>query len=132
MDALGSGRQPSFGKRRQLIPDGINHPLRHLEEASKLTHPFDEESEVKAMRRESEMDDPVKVRTALLEKLRTWSIDPEVRKRDGELKTRAGIGFTRLGKKLHLGLMERVQKEIHIGFRPPPLMQHWAPNHGES
>ena len=126
-NALYSGRQPSFGKRKQLIMDGINHPLRHLKEASTLRHPFDQEIEVKpihmsCLKAEVLMDDPIKTRSALLEKLESLSLDPEVRRRDEELKGRAGIAFTKLGMKLNLGLMERVQKEAHMEDSAIPLL----------
>lgn len=45
--AVEAGRQPSFGKRTQMIGDGINDPLRHLKEATGLKHPFDSTSSVK-------------------------------------------------------------------------------------
>lgn len=36
-----SGRQPGYGKRTQLIPDGLNDPKAHLDQAMKLVHPFE-------------------------------------------------------------------------------------------
>ena len=46
-EALQAGKQPSFGKRQQLIPDGLGDPLRHLELAKQLPHPFDAENAIK-------------------------------------------------------------------------------------
>eukprot|EP00435_Cladocopium_sp_Y103_P053256 s448_g17.t1 len=46
---LKAGRQPSYGKREQLIPDGLQNPLQHLEEALKLEHPFNVEASLKSM-----------------------------------------------------------------------------------
>ena len=38
--AVEAGRQPSYGKRNPLIPDGLLSPERHMEVAKKLHHPF--------------------------------------------------------------------------------------------
>ena len=45
--AVESGRQPSYGKRTSLIPDGLNSPNRHFDLARTLKHPFLEEQVVK-------------------------------------------------------------------------------------
>eukprot|EP00435_Cladocopium_sp_Y103_P046884 s338_g13.t1 len=42
-----AARQPGYGKRVQLIPDGENDPIRHLEKAIQLEHPFSNESVLK-------------------------------------------------------------------------------------
>ena len=47
-EAVQAGKQPSYGKRQQLIPDGLGDPLKHLELAKQLPHPFDAENAVKA------------------------------------------------------------------------------------
>ena len=39
--AVQSGKQPSYGKRVQRIPDGLNDPALHLSLALGLIHPFD-------------------------------------------------------------------------------------------
>ena len=39
--AVKAGKQPSFGKRTQLIPDGLQNQMLHLERAVCLTHPFE-------------------------------------------------------------------------------------------
>ena len=46
--AVESGRQPSYGKRTSLIPDGLNSPNHHFDLARTLKHPFLEEQIVKA------------------------------------------------------------------------------------
>ena len=40
-EAIQSGRQPSYGGRTQLIPDGLNDPEKHLRRAKELRHPFE-------------------------------------------------------------------------------------------
>ena len=42
-----AARQPGYGKRVQLIPDGENDPIRHLEKALLLEHPFSKETVLK-------------------------------------------------------------------------------------
>ena len=39
-EAIAAAKQPSYGKRAQLIPDGLGNPRRHLERARQLEHPF--------------------------------------------------------------------------------------------
>ena len=41
--ALESSRQPSYGKRSQLIEDGLESPSEHLKRAKLLHHPFDDQ-----------------------------------------------------------------------------------------
>ena len=48
MATLESGRQPSYGKRQQLIPDGLNSVREHLERAMRLDHPFNTTESLKA------------------------------------------------------------------------------------
>eukprot|EP00435_Cladocopium_sp_Y103_P026213 s4096_g6.t1 len=45
---LEAGRQPSYGKREQLIPDGLQSEKGHLEEALRLQHPFETQQVLKA------------------------------------------------------------------------------------
>ena len=47
LSMLEAGRQPSYGKRQQLIPDGLNSTLLHLREARELVHPFNETQSLK-------------------------------------------------------------------------------------
>ena len=125
--AVEAGRQPSFGKRTQMIRDGINDPLRHLKEAMGLKHPFDSTSSVKEdhVRNtiwEKEQVDPNRERLALLSALESLSRDPEVIRRDSELKEGRSCTFKRIGEKLNLGLMERVQALVDIEDKAVPLL----------
>ena len=47
LHALEAGRQPSYGKRTQLIPDGLGSPESHFAKAKSLQHPFDTEFALK-------------------------------------------------------------------------------------
>ena len=42
-----AARQPGYGKRVQLIPDGMHDPMAHMEAALKLQHPFNKENVLK-------------------------------------------------------------------------------------
>ena len=46
-----AGAQPSYGKRTQLISDGLNSPSQHLTRAKTLVHPFTENLTLKATHR---------------------------------------------------------------------------------
>ena len=46
-----AGAQPSYGKRTQLISDGLNSPSQHLARAKTLVHPFTENLTLKATHR---------------------------------------------------------------------------------
>ena len=125
--AVDSGRQPSFGKRKQLIPDGLNDPTRHLEKARKLQHPFERMEGLKQIHKhclsmEKEMKDPARVRQDTLEMLKRAAHYPEVIRRDEELKALGGIASEKLGKKLNLGLMEWVQSRCGIEDPAVPLL----------
>ena len=47
-----SNRQAGYGKRVQLIPDGLSDPLSHLAQAMKLAHPFSAQNTLKQDHRE--------------------------------------------------------------------------------
>ena len=42
-----AAKQPGYGKRRQLIPDGTQDPVKHLEKALKVGHPFNADTVLK-------------------------------------------------------------------------------------
>ena len=125
--AVESGRQPSFGKRRQLIPDGLSNPREHLKRALELEHPFDNISAVKEdhLRNtdwEKAQEDPNRERLALLSRLESLSKDPKVIERDAQLKEGSSHTFRKIGQKLNLGLMERVQEWAEIEDKAIPLV----------
>ena len=121
-----SGRQPGFGKRKQLIPDGINNTRLHLQKAVKLEHPFDSEGGLKqihleALERRSSMVHPIEEREKLLSYLAKLSQSEEVRSRDSELKKLGSEGAKKLGQRLNLGLMEKVQDLVLMEDKAVPL-----------
>ena len=121
-----SGRQPGFGKRKQLIPDGMNNTRLHLQKAIKLKHPFDSEGGLKqihseALERRSSMANPIEEREKLLSHLAKLGRSKEVRDRDSELKKLGSEGAKKLGQRLNLGLMEKVQELVLMEDRAVPL-----------
>ena len=124
--AVAAGRQPSFGKRTQVIKDGINDPLKHLEEARKLIHPFDLPRGLKAMHEEGlkwslAQENLSDARRKILKAVRELKSDAKVRRRDVELKKLSGPSF-RLGQKMDLGLMEALQDLVLIEDKAVPLL----------
>ena len=125
--AVASGRQPSFGKRNQMIRDGINDPVLHMKKALLLSHPFDGEGGLKMMHRmcldwELSCMTPDRFRKEAISSIRSLKGDPTTRKRDLELKSLSSVSFKQLGQKLDLGLMEAVQKQVGVEDELLPLL----------
>ena len=125
---LESGKQPSFGKRFQIISDGINDPERHLEEALKLDHPFNTSVSLKQDHRKvldelrvSHLQD-VKRRLTVLQTWERLAKSEEVLKRQDEHDLRASHTARRLGLKPRTGLMEKLQEIYQIEDRAVPLL----------
>lgn len=124
---MGAARQPGFGKRTQLIPDGLDDPVQHLRRALGLEHPFMVSTVLKGdhkacIRWESTHQDPNAERLRLLEALRSLKRSKEVRRRDVELKAKAGIAAQKLGQRMELGLMEAVQGLVAMEDKAIPLL----------
>ena len=125
--AVASGRQPAFGKRTQLIPDGLCNPLKHLERARELVHPFDVPQGLKEMHSQGlewaqNVDDVNESRKSTLRMIENLKRDSRVRRRDVELKKLSGPSFIRLGSKMDLGLMEALQEKVSLEDRAVPLL----------
>ena len=125
--AVASGRQPSFGKRNQMIRDGIDDPVLHMKRALQLSHPFDGEGGLKTMHRmgldwELSCVDPDTSRRKTINSIKSLKGDPATRRRDLELKELSSISFKQLGQKLDLGLMEAVQKIDGVEDELLPLL----------
>ena len=67
------------------------------------------------------MRDPIAERERLLNHLVKLSMCEKVRARDKKLKSLGSEGARRLGQKLNLGLMERVQELIPMEDKAVPL-----------
>ena len=69
--AIHAAKQPGYGKRVQLIPDGLQDPNSHLEAALRLEHPFNRDNILKAERRGAIKDMTTLVTQVLQRRLRT-------------------------------------------------------------
>ena len=75
--ALNAARQPGYGKRTQLIQDGLQDPSKHMEEALKLSHPFTLENVLKPDHREALDSMPALETNALRDRMKTlveWKV----------------------------------------------------------
>ena len=125
--AVNSGRQPSFGKRKQMIEDGVNDPVKHLEMARTLKHPFERMEGLKQIHKqcidkENSISDVRAERDKILSSLRDAASSPEVKKRTKELRSRGGTSSKKLGERLNLGLMEWVQNQCQVEDKAIPLL----------
>ena len=122
--AVGASKQPSYGKRTQLLPDGLQDPQVHLEEAKKLNHPFDDEHILKKDHLRSiealtsQRAQLVKQRLELLETLkrRHHSLQ-EQQTRENQ---KASWTARRLGLKIQTALMRELQERYNIEDRKVP------------
>ena len=125
--ALGAGRQPKFGRREQLVPDGLNDPIKHLQAACKLDHPFHATEALKSdhaacFEWEQATPHPDRERLELLSRLRKLKQDASVRARDLHLKSKAGVAARKLGLHMDLGLMEAAQQLVSLEDQAIPLL----------
>ena len=115
-----AGKQPGYGKRIQLIPDGIQDPLRHLEAALTLEHPFESEGVLKddhheALEKSPEL--PGEADRLRLETLGLWKSiakRSDVRARQDEHERIACQSAKRLGRRPRTALMEYLQDKYYL------------------
>ena len=109
---LEAGKQPSYGKRDQLIPDRLGDPRAHLSEVLRLQHPFNslealKEQHVQALQ---EMDsDPGVTNTRRLRTLAEWralSRSSDLLQVQCDHEALASENAKRLGRKPRMALME--------------------------
>ena len=98
--ALGAGRQPKFGRREQLVPDGLNDPIKQV--GPSLPRHRGVEVRPCGLLRVGAGHAPPGPRAP-----RTAQQDASVRARDLHLKSKAGVAARKLGLHMDLGLMER-------------------------
>lgn len=106
-----AGRQPSYGKRTQLIADGLNDELKHLELALRLAHPFRQLTSLKqdhckaldGMQRILTRANESRLRT--LAQRRLLAKDPDVVAAQAEHEVEASVTAKRLGRKPRTALM---------------------------
>ena len=115
-----AGKQPGYGKRIQLIPDGMQDPLRHLEAALTLEHPFESEGVLKndhqeALEKSPEL--PGEADRLRLETLSLWksiATRSDIRARQDEHEKMACESAKRLGRRPRTALMEYLQDKYYL------------------
>ncbi len=126
--AVSSGRQPSYGKRHQLIPNDVTDPLVHLEKAMRLSHPFDSDSVLKEDHHSSLRSMKKIPREQLKERLQTlasWRVlaaSHEVKCRQGHHEDLAAGNAKRIGRKPRTALMEVLAARYSIEDRAVPRL----------
>ena len=125
---LEAGKQPSFGKRSQILPDGINDPERHLAEALQLDHPFNTASSLKQDHKEileslnSSHLSRVKERLTVLQAWERLLTSKEVKGIQAEHDQLASNTARKLGLRPNTGLMEKLQDIYQIEDRAVPIL----------
>jgi len=126
--AVKAGKQPSFGKRTQLIPDGIQDPLKHLETAVGLTHPFEGLEVLKADHQDAiefGKRSPLecnKERLRKLAQLRVLSKDKEILARQSQLEELASDNARQLGLRPRVALLEKIGRLLKVEDSGVPLL----------
>ena len=126
--AVKSGKQPSFGKRSQIIPDGIQDPLEHLSLAVGLSHPFDglealKDDHMRAL--ELARRPPLesnKERLRKLAQLRILAKDPKISLRQKEFENGASKNAMQLKLKPRAALLEELGKILNVEDKGVPLL----------
>lgn len=118
--AVESGRQPSYGKRTQLIPDDLNSAKSHFRESLKIRHPFGGDSSIKEdhVRAISWQDQSSVVnntrRLRILAELRILARCPSLAIRQSEMNASACRNSSKLLVKPKTALMEKLQAKFSI------------------
>eukprot|EP00435_Cladocopium_sp_Y103_P047683 s1825_g14.t1 len=123
-----SNRQPGYGKRIQLVPDGLSDPVAHLNTAMRLDHPFrdqstlkeDHEVTVSTVKQVPEVIN--KARLARLGEWRSLAVSQEISDRQKEHEQMACENARRLGRRPRTALMEHVTRQFGIEDRAVPVL----------
>ena len=122
-----AGAQPSYGKRTQLIPDGLNSPPQHLARAKSLVHPFTENLTLKAAHRlslEKIKEDPQGV---IAHRFKTLDFLKKLKKECDPQQRRANLHASWTAVKLGTApctlLMSKLQELLGIEDREVPELR---------
>lgn len=124
--AVESGRQPGYGKREQLIKDGLNDPWEHINLARTLDHPFNTTAALKPVHvqviQELSQTDEVDTRRrlAVLQKWRCIAASETVASSQMADDKAAGRGAIKLGRKPRTAFMKLVGALYDIEDRSVP------------
>ena len=115
LEALQSGKQPSFGKRTQLIADGLNDPAEHLKLAKILEHPFDGDNAIKIDHwnslefvQKTSSSEVIAFRLSALQGLR------ELAEQYKAPQKKANLGASWTAKKLGLRIQTRLMEHLQL------------------
>ena len=123
-----AGRQPGYGKRTQLIPDGLRDPMLHLEEAIKLEHPFGQEwalkpDHVDAITTMSVIpNEDTKKRLKELSVWRNLARSTDIIDRQVQHEEIASKSAIRLGRLPRTALMEKLGEKFDIEDKSVPKL----------
>ena len=123
-----AAKQPGYGKRVQLIPDGLNDPRSHLERALRLEHPFSGETSLKKDHAESLSSmskvSSLQVRNRLktLAEWVTLAKSSDIHHLQQHHETFAGHCAKMLGRKPRTALMEALGQRYSIEDTSVPLL----------
>ena len=126
--AIQAAKQPGYGKRVQLIPDGMKNPCLHLEKALELNHPFDHDTVLKpdhvvSLQNMSHLEEvEVKRRLKTLGQWRSLAADPEVLKQQQEHEVLASNCAKKLGRKPRTAIMELLGSRYNIEDKDVPKL----------
>ena len=126
VNAVESGRQPGYGKRVQLIHDGLNDQFRHVELAKTLDHPFNSlgglkeahGSVVEGLSDTGGVD--IRKRLAVLERWKGLAASSEVAKSQASDDMSACRGANKLGRKPRTAFMKVVGSMYGIEDKAVP------------
>ena len=123
-DAISSGKQPSYGKRTQMIADGLNDPIKHLEHAKRLAHPFAsmetlKDDHVRAAEYLAGMSADV-TRCRLRSLTRLKEKVSALRTAQEQANLSASWTAKKLGLKIQTEAMKHLQAELHIEDKEVP------------
>ena len=121
--AVEAGSQPSFGKRTQLIADGLCDPAEHLRLAKGLDHPFDSLKSLKpehasAIAEFVDVQSLISRRMDALHMIKTWAND--LREEQSQVNRSASWTAKKLGTKVNTLLMERLQDLLGVEDKQVP------------
>eukprot|EP00435_Cladocopium_sp_Y103_P040890 s1234_g11.t1 len=126
--AIQAARQPGYGKRVQLIADGLHDPLHHVERALQLRHPFNEENALKSDHQDA-LDGmatvevmAMKHRMRVLGQWKSLAECKEVQKMQAEHEQLASCCAKKLGRKPRTALMEHLGRLYQVEDTAVPIL----------
>ena len=122
--SVGAARQPSYGKRRQLIPDGLQSPEKHLSLAKELEHPFESLDALKDDHRRAVETISQGGRNLELDRLKKLqeikTLVASCRKLQNRRNLKASWTAEKLGLRIQTEAMEVLQTKLGIEDREVP------------